>query len=71
MALALVNAGYGVLGTECEEAASGNAGFDGKIRGDQRLRGEGFGEQIGGVAEGFAACLMRAPAALPSPSTRR
>ncbi len=32
LALALVQKGYGVLGTECEEAASGDPGPDGKIR---------------------------------------
>ena len=32
IALELVRKGYGVIGTECEEAASGNAGPDGKIR---------------------------------------
>jgi hypothetical protein len=37
LALALVAKGYGVLGTECEEAASGNAGPDGKIRWNTRF----------------------------------
>jgi hypothetical protein len=32
IALALVRKGYGVIGTECEEAASGNPGPDGKAR---------------------------------------
>jgi hypothetical protein len=37
IALALVRNGYGVLGTESEESASGNAGPDGKIRWNTRF----------------------------------
>ncbi|MBM4354423.1 MAG: hypothetical protein FJ109_11615 [Deltaproteobacteria bacterium] len=37
IALAMVHNGYGVLGTECEEAASGNAGPDGKIRWNKKF----------------------------------